>query len=259
MCGQPPSAVRRAQLDESPPTATIPRMIRSILFFLCLTTVLTAQSTKEVEITAEPHHRLVFENAQVRVFFVDVPPHADTLMHAHHHDYIYVMLGSSEVVNEIQGKTPTPGKLTDGQVGFAPGNFVHIVHNGAQPFRNLTVELLEDDKLRQSSYKWDETRGLAILQGGTAEIVLVKDAIRATEYDLQPGGVVLMHTGPHLLVAVTDFDLREHHLNDVHPPDLGHFMSGQVQWLPGDYSQTITNTGKTKAKFVTLEFPPQSK
>lgn len=234
-------------------------MIRSLLLVLILTTTLAAQSPQAVEITAEPHHRLVFENAQARVFFVDVAPHTDTLMHAHRHDYIYVMLGNSEVVNEVQGKPPAPGKLTDGQVGFAPGNFVHIVHNGAHPFRNLTVELLEDNKLRQSSYKWDETRGLDILQGGTAEIVLVKDAIRATEFDLQPGGVIPMqtHSNPRLLLAETDFDLQEHPATDVHPPDLGHFMSGQVQWLPAGYSSSLTNTGKTQAKFVTLEFPKE--
>jgi quercetin dioxygenase-like cupin family protein len=236
-------------------------MIRRILLVLSLTALLSAQASKEVEITAEPHHRLVFENAQARVFFVDVAPHTDTLMHAHRHDYIYVMLGASEVINEVQGKPPAPGNLTDGQVGFAPGNFAHVVRILDQPFRNLTVELLQDDKLRQSSYHWDETRGLNILQGGTAEIVLVKDAIRATEYDLQPGGVIPAHqyTGPHLLLAETDFDLQEHAATDVHLPDHGHFMSGQVQWFPAANSGSLTNTGKIKAKFVTLEFPPQPK
>jgi quercetin dioxygenase-like cupin family protein len=233
--------------------------MRRTVLFLILSAILAAQATKEVEITAEPHHRLVFENAQVRVFFVDVAPHTDTLLHTHRHDYIYVMLGASEVVNQVEGKPPVPARLQDGQVALVPGNFAHVVRNGAQPFRNLTIELLEDDKLRQSSYKWDETRGLDILQGGTAEILFVKDGIRATEFELQPGGVVPMHDhpGPHLLVAITDMDLHELHLNDVHPPDLGHFMAGQVQWFPGGYSSSLTNTGKTPAKFVTLEFPKE--
>jgi quercetin dioxygenase-like cupin family protein len=233
--------------------------MRRIVLLLFLTAALTAQATKEVEITAEPHHRLVFENAQVRVFFVDVAPHTDTLLHAHRHDYIYVMLGASEVINQVEGKPPVTAKLTDGQSALIPGNFSHVVHNGDQPFRNLTVELLQDDKLHQSSFKWDEDHGLDILHGGTAEILFVKDGIRVTEFELQPGGVVPTHhhAGPHLLVALTDFDLQEHHLNDVHPPDLGHLASGQVQWLPGNYSSSLTNTGKTPAKFVTLEFPKE--
>src|SRR6266496_586448 len=47
-------------------------------------------SVSEVEITAEPHHRLALENQYVRVFKVDVPPHESTLMHRHRHDYIFV-------------------------------------------------------------------------------------------------------------------------------------------------------------------------
>jgi hypothetical protein len=34
-----------------------------------------------------------------------------------------------------------------------------------------------------------------------------------------------------------------------------HFKSGDCKWLPGNYSVTLTNTGTTPAKFVTLEFP----
>jgi quercetin dioxygenase-like cupin family protein len=233
--------------------------MRLSLIFLFLTAVLAAQATKEVEITAEPHHRLVFENAQVRVFFVDVAPHTDTLLHTHRHDYIYVMLGASEVVNDVQGKPSVTAKLTDGQSALIPGNFSHVVHNLDHPFRNLTVELLEDDKLRHSTYKWDQTRGLDILHGGTAEILFVQDGIRVTEFELQPGGVVPTHhhAGPHLLVAVTDLDIRSdvEGTGPMSGPMPGHFMSGQVKWLPGGYSHSITNTGQAPAKFVTLEFP----
>jgi len=235
--------------------------MRLSLILLVLTAALTEQATKEVEITAEPHHRLVFENAQVRVFNVDVAPHTDTLLHRHRHDYLYVTLGDSEVVNAVQGKDPVTVNLQDGQTGFLTGGYAHIARNVSNSsFRNVTVELLQDDKLRHSTFQWDATRGLNILRGGTAEILFVKDGIRVTEFELQPGGVVPTHqyTGPHLLVAVTDFDIRSN-VEGTGPtsgPTPGHFMTGQVKWLPGGYSQTITNTGKTPAKFVTLEFPP---
>jgi quercetin dioxygenase-like cupin family protein len=246
-------------------------MKRSILLLL-VTAVLAAQTAPEVEITAEPHHHLVFENAQIRAFYVDISPHTDTLMHWHRHDYIYVMLGASEIVNAVD-------------------------HNLNQPYRNLTIEILQDDKPRQASphpdaahpdsthpnsgktdsAKSEEDRGLEVLEGGTKEILFVKDGIRVSEVELQPGGMIPLHhhAGPHFLVAVTDFDV----LSDVTAIDpisaspsgamsqkaperkLGktstHFMSGQVKWIPGGYSHTLTNTGKTPAKFVTLEFPPR--
>jgi hypothetical protein len=233
--------------------------MKRALLFIFLTAILAAQAT-EVEITAEPHHRQVLANDQVRVFAVDVPPHTDTLMHWHRHDYIYVMLGPAEVVNAVEGKDPVTVKLQDAQAGFTPGPFAHIVRNQDHPFRNLTIELLQDAQLHHSTYKWDEDRGLDILPGGTKEILWVKDNIRASEFELQPGGTATMHqyTGPHLLVAVTDFDIQTN-AGGTGPnsrPVPGHFLTGQVKWLDGGYSQTIANTGKTPAKFVTLEFPP---
>ncbi len=160
--------------------------MKRALLLVFLTAILTAQT--EVEITAEPHHHQVLANDQVRVFSVDVPPHADTLTHWHRHDYIYVMLGACQVVNAVQGKDPVTIKLQDAQVGFTSGPFAHIVRNQDQPFRNLTIELLQDDQLRHSTHKWDEDRGLDILQGGTKEILFVKDAVRVSEFELQPGG-----------------------------------------------------------------------
>jgi len=238
--------------------------MKRCIFLLLLTAVLAAQAAPEVEITAEPHHHLVFENAQIRAFYVDLAPHADTLMHWHRHDYIFVMLGATQIVNAVEGKDHVPAKLQDAQAGFTPGGFAHVVHNQDQPFRNLTIEILEDDKLRNSPTHWDpahpeEDRGLEVLQGGTKETLFVKDGIRVSEFELQPGGMIPLHhhAGPHLLVAVTDLDL----LSDVAGTGPmsgkmpGHFMSGQVKWLPGGYSHTLTNTGKTPAKFVTLEFP----
>jgi len=239
-------------------------MKRHILFCL-LATLLTAQAlAPEVELAAEPHHHLTFENKSVRVFNVEVPPHTDTLMHWHRHDYIYVTLGATEVVNAVKDKPPATVKLQDGETRFSPAPFAHIARNLTdQPFRNVTIEILEDDTLRNSTTYWDEDRALDVLTGGTKQILFVKDAIRVSEVELQPGAVVPMHrTGPHLLVAVNDLDLREDALHsdvkDQRPnsaPLPGHLKSGDSRWFPGNNSHTITNVGPTPAKFVTLEFP----
>ena len=227
---------------------------------LLVAAILSAQS--EVEITAEPHHHQILANDQVRVFRVDVAPHTETLMHWHRHDYIYVMLGACQVVNAVQGKDPVTIKLQDAQVGFTPGPFAHIVRNQDQPFRNLTIELLQDDQLHHSTYKWDEDRGLEILQGGTKEILWVKDNIRVSEFELQPGGIVpeQHRTGPYLLVAVTAMDLTTHApLKSAMPvPMSAHFKPGDAQWLPPGLTHTLTNTGHTPAKFVALEFPQRA-
>jgi hypothetical protein len=231
-------------------------MKRQILFCLIATLAAAQAAAPEVELTAEPHHHLTLENKYVRVFNVEVAPHTDTLMHWHRHDYIAVNLGTAEVINAVKDKPPVTVKLQDGQTGFTPATFAHIASNRTDlPFRNVTIEIVDDEALRNSTAKWDEDRGLETFPGGTKQILFVKDAIRVTEFELQPGSVTPSHhyTGPHLLVAVSDLDIR----SDVEGqgPMPGHFKSGDSKWLPGNYSHTVTNTGTKPAKFVTLEFP----
>jgi quercetin dioxygenase-like cupin family protein len=236
--------------------ATIRAMKRFTLLLLATTMLAAQAAAPEVEITAEPYHHLAFENQLVRIFNVEVAPHGKTLLHWHHHDYIYVTLGASEIVNAVEGKEPVTVKLQDGETRFSPAPFAHIVRNLAgQPFRNVTIEILQDDKLRSLPSQWDEERGLDILTGGTEQILFVKDGVRVSEFELQPGGMVPMHhhSSPHLLVAISDLEIR----SDVQGEGLmpGHFKSGESKWLPGGYSNTLTNVGKQAAKFVTVEFP----
>jgi hypothetical protein len=55
-----------------------------------------------------------------------------------------------------------------------------------------------------------------------------------------------------LLVAVSDLQLR----SDIEGkgPVPGIFNAGDVKWMPGGYTHTLTNASKNPAKFVTLEF-----
>jgi len=225
-------------------------------FLLLLTTILSAQSAPEVEITAEPHHHQVFANAQVRVFNAEVPPHGEVLMHWHRHDYVYVVLTDADVVNTVQGKDSATVKLHAGDAAFLPGPFAHTTRSlSDQSFRVVIIELLQDEKLRHSTAKWDEDRALNILPGGTQHILFVKDAVRVSEFELQPGGTVPTHhhAGPELVVPLTDYELR----SDVagKSPVAISAKTGDSSWIPGGYTHTLTNIGRSPARFVTLEFP----
>ena len=227
----------------------------------CLAAGLAAQSSnaaEEVEITSEPHHHLTFQNQDVRVFNVEVEPGAQTMMHWHHHDYIAVTLSEAEVSNSVKDKPTVALKLAEGDTRFAAGNFVHFVKDvGPQAFRNVTIELLQDETLRASEaagrIKWDEERGLDVLEGGTRDILFVKDGVRASEFELQPGGVApeFHRAGPILLVAISDLQLHKNGAASV----FSQMKSGDHIWVGADESFGMTNTGPKTAKFVTLEFP----
>jgi len=156
----------------------------------------------------------------------------------------------------VKGKPPVAVKLQEGETRFTPGNFAHVARNLADtPFRNVTVELLQDEAAHKTPpAKWDEERGLHVFTGGTQDIMFVQDGVRVSEIELQPGAMLPSHhhSGPHLVVAITDLEVR----SDVEGqgPTPGHFKSGDVKWLPGGYTHTLTNVGKQEAKFITLEF-----
>jgi quercetin dioxygenase-like cupin family protein len=226
------------------------RIVPLLLAAFAFTLVAQTASTPAVPISKEPHHHLAIENEYVRAYQVQVAAHEQTLMHQHDLDYAFVTLGATEVENDVAGKPPVQLKLSDGEVRFTPGNFAHIAKNlTGRPFRNVTVEFL-----KPSSTKWDEDRGVHVLQSGTQEILFVKNGMRASLIELQPGGMIPTHhhNGPHLMVAVSDLELRSDVEGQGSMP--GHFKSGDVKWLPGGYTHTLTNVGKQPAKLVTFEF-----
>lgn len=235
---------------------------RFVLPFILSAFALVAQSVSEVEISAEPHHHLALENSYVRAYKVEVAPHEATLMHRHRHDYIFVTLGASEVSNEVEGKPPVTLKLQDGEARFTLGDFAHLARNlAATPFRNVTIEFRQDAAARRSPPSaWDEERGLHVVNGGTQDIMFVKDGVRVSEIDLQPGGGLPRHRhdGPHLIVAVTDLDLRSDKDKDKDKAGGGsqpvQIKAGDILWVPGGFTHTVTNVGKSQAKWVTLEF-----
>ncbi len=229
--------------------------MKRLIFLLLLIPFLAAQTATEVEITAEPSHHLALDNEYIRVFKVDVAPHEATLMHRHRHDYVYVTLGDARLSNEVEGKPAADVKLSDGETRFTPGNFAHVARNlSDQPFRNVTIELMQDEKWRQTPSHWPEESGEKTFAGGRSKILFVKDGVRVSEVDLSPGATVPSqhHELPHLLVAISDLELRSD--VDGQGPMPGKFKVGDIKWLPGGYTHTLTNVGKNSARLVTVEF-----
>lgn len=227
-----------------------------VVLFTAILVAAQAAAPAEVEITSEGHHHLAIENEFVRVFQVEVAPHSETLRHRHRHDYVFVTLGPSQVENDVVGKPPVTLRLQDGETRFTPGNFAHVAKNLADtPFRNVTIELLKDEAAHKTPPpKWDEERGVHVFAGGTEDIMFVQDGVRVSEINLQPGATVPKHhhVGPHLVVAVTDLDVRSD--VDGQSPVPAHLKAGDVKWVPGGFTHTLTNSGKSPARFVTLEF-----
>lgn len=235
----------------------------SLTFLLCLTPAAAPAAyaadtaAPAVEITAEPFHHLALENEWVRVFQVEIPPHASTRLHHHGHDYVFVAVGDSHFSNEVQGKAAVEVQVPDGRATFTPGDFAHTARNLAdRPFRNVTIELLQDAKLRQAPSPWPpEAEGNRELPGVRIKVLFIHDGARVSEVELAPGATVPSHhhDGPHLVVAVSDLELRSE--VEGKGPVASNLKAGDVKWIPGGFTHTLTNLGRSPARLVTVEFP----
>jgi hypothetical protein len=230
----------------------------SVLPLLLMAAFLSSSQPKTsqpVEITSEPSHHLVLENHYVRVFSVEVAARSATLLHRHRHDYIFVSLGPAQISNEVEGKPPVEVKLADGEARFTQGNFTHLVRNTSnQSFRNIAIELLQDEKTGSVPPPSDDTRGLHVLKGGTEQVLFVKDGVKVSEIELQIAGVEPKHhhANKELMIALTDLVLR----SDVVGKSASNLemKAGEVKWMEGGVTHTVTNVGQGPAKYITLDF-----
>jgi quercetin dioxygenase-like cupin family protein len=225
----------------------------AVLAALLPALALAQPPASEVAIDAEPHHHLVLENAQVRVFQVEVAPHTATLMHRHGRDYFFVTLGAAEIENDVAGKPPVSLKLQDGETRFSTGGFAHVAKNLADtPFRNVTIELLQPGPATAAG-GGEKPRELA--GGTTITPVFVKDGVRVSDIRLKAGGAIPRHhhDGPHLVVAVTDLSLRNE--AEGQAATTRTLKAGEVAWIPGGITHSLTNLAPGEARLITLEFP----
>jgi hypothetical protein len=228
-------------------------VVLTMIVVLSLFALTLSAAAQDVEITAEPSHHVALENSYVRAFKVEVAPHSATLMHWHRHDYVFVTLGDAHLSNEVEGKAPVEAKLFDGDTRFTPGNFAHIARNLADtPFRNVTIELLQDDKMRSAPSHWDKDSGEENFNGGQRKILFVKDGVRVSQVQLSSKAAMPKdeHVRPRLLVAVSDFEVGQN--SDGRESPGKDLKAGDMWWSNGPLS--VTNASAGPAKFVMLEF-----
>ena len=226
------------------------------LLFLAATAL--AQQQQPVEITSEPRHHLVFENEYVRVFDVTVAPRDTTLVHRHNHDYLFVTLGDSDLINARVGEKPVPLQLKDGDVRFTPGNFAHAaINNADRPFHNTTIELLKpssnvktctdscDDLSNPCAGICAQRRKLISSDQWSVWMITVPPTAQAEKY---------LHTAPQLIVPVSNLGFGVQAGSTDTPIVRG---PGQIDWLPGRPMHALINNARTQARFVALEFNPE--
>ncbi|HWZ42080.1 MAG TPA: hypothetical protein VNW97_01315 [Candidatus Saccharimonadales bacterium] len=209
-----------------------------------------------MDLTSEPSHHLVLENAFVRVFDVSVAPRATTLVHRHDHDYVFVALGDAAFTNARTGAQPSEVLLNDGDARFTAGGFAHAARNNRDTiFRNITIEILNPATGERNCAQdcWlpcnlpDKSICPAIQR------LFSSDQWVVTSVTLPPGAKLAehIHASHHLAVAVTDLHLKTQ--SQGQPENETSAKTGDILWV-NPVAHTVANAGQKPARFVTLEF-----
>jgi hypothetical protein len=212
-----------------------------------------------VPLAQEPHHRMLYENTDMRILDVSVPPHQSTLLEQHDYDTVSVVLANSSVTVQRLGQQPVQLTLPAGAVRYARAGFSDTLTNdGDQPFHSVAIEFL-NTKLTAS--------GCSCTGGETDAICSCPNArplpanwerrigqVTLAGVTLQPGATydVNSQKTTRFLVAVTPLDVLNVSIHEPKNLDV-RLPAGYFHWLaPGP--NKVQNISSQPQRFVKVEF-----
>jgi beta-alanine degradation protein BauB len=247
------------------------RTILAIGFLSCGLLLAQDKSLEVVPIDKEPSHHLVFENEYVRVFSVEVAPHAETKYHQHDRDYVWVSLGDSDVESVRVGGAAVALQPKDGETQFTKGGFAHkAVNKSDKPFRNVTVEIkkagLGDVGKKPCDCVAPQGQGCGCggIAGWGADGIdwshgTSFGAIKISQYGIAPLSAVypgrhgdresLIEKVPALFIAQTALQLKSSNTTEE-------IEAGAVRWLRSGSAHAAVNRGEPRLRFTLIEVPP---
>lgn len=203
-----------------------------------------------VPVEQEPHHPIVFENKNVRIYDALIPPGEATLFHTHSFDNVAVTVSGGMGMNEHQGMPPTPfSNLPAGWVHFSKATnapYTHrLTNTGATPLRFVTVEILS------SSAPPGVPAVLNTVPGH--QLVLQND--RVTVYrilvDPKQSTGTRSRTLPWLRISVSQSTISVQRPGKS--PEILDAKPGDYRWYEGPTTDSIENVGSTKYEAIEIE------
>ena len=115
--------------------------------------VASAAASAQIPVTKEPHHRVVFENSQLRILDVTLPPGETTLNHSHDRDVATIAMS-----NGATTRMQLPGQPWTDRPRRSPGNIETSEYAGkptTHTFQNVgqtTYQLFAVENLKPSGW-----------------------------------------------------------------------------------------------------------
>lgn len=224
-----------------------------VFSFVAMLLMLAAPAIAQDAVKADAdHHKVVFENDQVRVVKYFIAPGDKTAQHEHPKN-VQVML------TDHNGKVTTPdGKTSEahGKAGTAVWRNAgtHIVENiGDKPIEGILVE----PKNTGTSEKLTEAMDPSVLDAAHTKVEFENDQVRVLRYHYAPKEVSPMHEHPdNVQIMLTDTKNRVTSADGKKTESGG--KMGDANWRPAT-KHSVENIGDQPFEGILVEFKGGSK
>jgi hypothetical protein len=198
----------------------------------------TAAWAQVVPVSQEPHHRIVFEDAHLRVLDVVIPPGVTTLDHSHDYDLVTVSIGQADTRIRSHGEDwgPVRPRRPLGHVSttqYAGERGIHTIENvGPDPYHLIAVE-----NVKQSG--WQATP--AAISTPAVMVAVESRSFRASaiHLDATHRSVTRALPVPAVVVLVTGDAVLERHGRNSQP------LNASARWtvLGAQEQYTLSSRG----------------
>lgn len=202
-----------------------------------------------VAITAEPEHKIRFDNGRVRVIEVILPQGKSSLFHEHLYDAFFVFFRNAEITSEpFKGKpvaTTTPVGATH-FTSTASGPYSHrVIATGKEAIHVIALELLKPATAGSAS--------ASELRFPPFEVSLENTQGRIYRLKLSPSesADAFIRPAGTAIFAVSSGRISEKSANK--PVRLWDFEPGHFRWIEASEELTLKNESPTPIELVEIE------
>jgi len=221
-----------------------------IISCLLLSQQLFAQSQQTaVPVEQEPRHRIVFQNKNVRIYDILIPPGDMTLFHTHIFDSVAVVVSGGQVRNEFLGKPPREYSSAAGSATFSKATnapYTHRLTNiGTTPLRFVVPEILSSSASPSVPAALDAVPG--------HKLVLENDRVKVYSVSIDPKQAtgIRSRTLPWLRISISQSTISVQRPGKS--PEILETNPGDYRWYDGPTTDSIENVGSTKYEAIEIE------
>lgn len=217
-----------------------------VLTLICLGSTRAAAQQDLDSVKADAaHHKVEFENSQVRVVRWVIPPGDKTANHSHPYNVNVLLTDANIKVITPDGKTSE----VHGKAGSAAwrGPTTHVVENiGDKPVEGILIEPKRPSSALPAGAQ-DET----VIDPKHSKVEFENDQVRVTRYHFDAGEKSTLHGHPdNVQVVLTDASATVTTPDGKTTPVTA--KAGEVHWRPAG-QHTVQNTGKQPFEGVLVE------